>query len=124
MRCAVASSGCTVPPTNAAVASASGVHAPAGGAPVRAGRATCCIWDGLYPVDVLSNCEEMPSQMQHVALPARTGAPPAGAWTLLDDATAVFVGGTVQPDDATAQRMGRDFRQIRAYGAFRVLVRR
>jgi len=80
--------------------------------------------DGLYPVDVLSNCEEMPPQMQHVALPARTGAPPAGAWTLLDDATAVFVGGTVQPDDATAQRMGRDFRQIRAYGAFRVLVRR
>ena len=80
--------------------------------------------DGLYPVEALSNCEEMPPQMQHGALPTRTGAPPAGAWSLLDDATAVFVGGTLALDAETAQRLGRDFRQIRAYDAFRVLVRR
>jgi hypothetical protein len=80
--------------------------------------------DGLYPVDALSTCDELPPHLRHTGAPSRTSVPPATVWTLLDEATAIFVGGAVEPTGAAAEQLHRDFRQIRAYPAFRLLVRK
>jgi hypothetical protein len=80
--------------------------------------------NGLYPVEALSTCEELPPHLQHHAAPSRTSASPDEIWTLLDDANAVFVGSAARPDGVTVDRLNREFRQLRAYPAFRLLVRK
>src|SRR5213595_3736798 len=80
--------------------------------------------DGLYSVDALSTCEELPPRMQHRAPPAKTSAPSETAWTLLREANAIFVASGVPLDAATNNQLTREFRQVRAYPAFRLLVRR
>jgi hypothetical protein len=80
--------------------------------------------DGLYPVNALSACEELPPRLQRHAAPSKISALPAPAWTLLDEANAVFVATAAQPEGVTAARLDREFRPLRAYQAFRLLVRR
>ena len=66
--------------------------------------------DGLYPIDALSTCEELPPRLQHSASPAKTSVPPANVWSLLDDANVVFFGRDALPDGSTTDRLNRDFR--------------
>ncbi len=80
--------------------------------------------DGLYPVDALSACEELPSHLQDHAAPSKTSTSRDDVWTLLDEANAVFVGSMARPDGITVDRLNREFRQLRAYPAFRLLVRK
>ena len=80
--------------------------------------------DGLYPIEALSTCEELPPDKQHYAAPSRTSVPPHNVWSLLDDANVVFFGHDALPDGPTTDRLNRDFRQIRAYAAFRLYLRK
>jgi hypothetical protein len=80
--------------------------------------------DGLYPVEALSTCEELPPHLQRYAPPSKSSAPPADAWTLLDEANAIFVGTQVRLDNAVRDRLDREFRPIRAHSGFRLLLRR
>ena len=50
--------------------------------------------------------------------------PPANVWSLLDEANVVFFGRDALPDGPTTDRLNRDFRQIRAYTAFRLYLRK
>jgi hypothetical protein len=80
--------------------------------------------DGVYPVDALSTCDELPPHLQRTAAPAETSAPAESPWSLLDRANAVFVGSARPVDGAVSERLNREFRQLRAYPSFRLLVRR
>ena len=80
--------------------------------------------DGLYPIESLSTCEELPPPLQRPAPPSKTSVPPANVWSLLDEANVVFFGRDALPDGATTNRLNRDFRQIRAYTAFRLYLRK
>jgi hypothetical protein len=80
--------------------------------------------DGLYPIDALSTCEELPPRLQRYAPPAKAAAPPETVWSLLDDATAVFFGHDAAADGPTTERLNREFRPVRFYAAFRLYVRR
>jgi hypothetical protein len=80
--------------------------------------------DGLYPVDALSTCEELPPHLQRYAQPAKAIAPGENTAALLDEANAVFVGAQARLDGPATSRLNREFRAIRAYSAFRVLLRR
>jgi hypothetical protein len=62
--------------------------------------------------------------MQLLFAPAKTSAPPATVWQLLDEADAVFLGSTVRVNPADAERLNGAFRQIRGYPAFRLLLRK
>ena len=79
--------------------------------------------DGLYPIEALSTYEDLPPRLQHPAPPAKTSAPPSNVWSLLDEANVVFFGRDALPDGPTTDRLNRDFRQIRAYAAFRLFLR-
>jgi hypothetical protein len=80
--------------------------------------------DGLYSVEALSTCEELPPPMQHYAAPLKTAAAPLSVWTLLDEADAAFIGAKTQLDARVAERLNRELRQVRASTAFRLLVRK
>ena len=76
--------------------------------------------DGLYPVEALSTCEELPPQLQHFAAPGRSAPSP---WALLPEADAVLVGAAAVIAPDANQHLTREFQQIAAYGGFRVLLR-
>jgi hypothetical protein len=76
--------------------------------------------DGLYPVESLSTCEQLPPEYQHRAEPLRTG--PSFA-TLARDAQAALVGQNVALDAPTQEIISREFREVRTADGFRVLLR-
>jgi hypothetical protein len=80
--------------------------------------------NGLYPVDALSTCEELPPNLQRYAAPSKVAVPPANVWSLLDEANTVFIGSLAPVDGAVADKLNLEFRLIRAYNAFRLFVRR
>jgi hypothetical protein len=75
--------------------------------------------DGLYPIEALSVCEEMPPALQHYPTPERVGA----ATMLIDPADVVVVGGGASLDAATSERLSREFRQVGSIGGLRVFRR-
>ena len=76
--------------------------------------------DGLYQVNALTWNDEFPPDMQVRGEPLRKAPSPS---QLLDDARVILVGSGAVLDGAMNERLSREFRQLQAYGGFRVLLR-
>jgi hypothetical protein len=77
--------------------------------------------DGIYPIQALTNNNQLPPALRFHASPRKTAYAPGA---LIDEAKVVLVGATNGLDAAANEKLNRDFRPVQASGGARVLVRR
>jgi hypothetical protein len=76
--------------------------------------------DGLYDVDALNRCDQVPPAMRTQGSPIRT-APSPGA--LIGDARVVLMASQAQLDAETRDRLAREFHDVPAGAGLRLMLR-
>jgi len=76
--------------------------------------------DGLYDVDALFRCDQLPPSFRKQGSALKVSPSPSA---LLGEARVVLMSGGAAPDPETRERLTREFHEVPAGGGLRLLLR-